>query len=63
MDVFLKYAIGFTKSGLRITIASDNMAPFFVAPNERASIPASVVNARKGTPRAAAALEIRAPSK
>jgi len=44
------------------TIASPKTIPFFVPPKDSTSTPASRVNARTGTPRAAAAFAIRAPS-
>ena len=44
------------------TMASAPSSPFFVPPKLRTSTPASVVNSRNGTPSAAAAFQMRAPS-
>ena len=49
--------------GLREITASAAIAPFFVPPKLTTSTPTSVVNARKGRFRLAAALEMRAPSR
>ncbi|MBX9455640.1 MAG: hypothetical protein KL863_06190 [Rhizobium sp.] len=50
------------KAGLKKTIASAHQQPFFVPPSERMSIPAFQVISAGVTPRAAIALEKRAPS-
>ena len=63
IDVFLIKGIAVFSAGFRTTIASLAIAPFLVPPKERMSMPASVVNSLKPVPSAAAALEIRAPSK
>ncbi|CNL26501.1 Uncharacterised protein [Mycobacterium tuberculosis] len=43
-------------------MASPSIAPFFVPPKVSTSTPTSVVNARSGRSRAAAAFDSRAPS-
>ncbi|KRB75171.1 hypothetical protein ASE03_14145 [Kitasatospora sp. Root187] len=63
IDILRRNLRFLTFSGLRTTTASPSSRPFFVPPNESTSTPASVVKARSGSPRAAAALAIREPSR
>jgi len=57
--IYLKFS---DNPGLRKQTASPNIIPFFVPPNERRSTPASVVNARNGSPSEQAAFASLAPS-
>ena len=50
-------------SGRKVMTASAPRAPFLVPPKETTSTPAACPNAPKSSPRAAAALAIRAPSR
>ena len=62
ISVFRRYGRPRAAAGLSTTTASPNSSPILVPPNETTSTPTSVVIARSGTSRAAAALVSRAPS-
>ena len=62
IDCLRMYFKSSSAEGRKETTASAAIAPFLVPPNERTSTPA-FAKTSKPTPRCAAALEIRAPSR